>query len=123
MREIKFRAWLGKEERMYEPMRLHFVPDGKLLVEVPNWLTTWEYPEDVKLMQYTGIKDKNGKEIYEGDIVITGERFIGHVVYSVDEEDGSAEWLIDTGDYNECLTTPLKVIGNIYENPELLETK
>jgi len=71
-------------------------------------------------MQYTGLKDKNGKEIYEGDIVKI-EGFINHVVGF---EDGAFRWM-NVGPYlpiaeriseREC-----EVIGNIYENPELLK--
>ena len=70
MREIKFRAWVKSKRKMYHDVR---VGSGGMSIygfkkEYPN---EWVYfhPEDIQLMQYTGLKDKNGKEIYEGDIV------------------------------------------------------
>ena len=105
--------------------------------------------EDVILMQYTGLKDKNGKEIYEGDIVSGGvyygwenETGLGIVEFGKWEQDGSGHeyepstclgWYIKTietdfGYNGECSSLvsgkkkhkQLEVIGNIYENPELL---
>jgi len=124
MREIKFRGWDG--EKMlpsYSAGMCAFVydymadNDGKL-------------PKDIVLMQYTGLKDKNDKEIYEGDVVKTGEDFVGVVEY----DNESVDYCIDTGTgdeyeeteydgdgYKESLTVdPIEVIGNIYENPNLL---
>ena len=94
---------------------------------------TGEYP-DVVLTQSTGIKDKNGADVYEGDIIEatissrwTGvSRWIGVVKYSVER----ASYILE--DINEFLSdfTYLKqssngfeIIGNIYENPELMEMK
>lgn len=90
--------------------------------------------EDLELMQSTGIKDKNGKEIFEGDIVRT-TRFLGRA----DEIGGFYEyekdylgvvkvlegaWVIDTGSDAVDLWSEIdenEVLGNIYENLELLE--
>ncbi|MDG7832197.1 YopX family protein [Streptococcus pneumoniae] len=92
------------------------------------------YPDEIELMQSTGLKDKNGKEIFEGDIVRT-TRFLGRAdeiggFYEYDKEfigivkqlEGS--WVIDTGSDAVCLWTEIEeneIIGNVYENPELLE--
>ena len=75
------------------------------------------------LMQFTGLKDKKGKEIWEGDVVKTGEDFIGVVTfvegeYVVEIPYANAAEL--SGEY-EALWEPKKVLGNIYENPELLK--
>lgn len=92
------------------------------------------YTDEIELMQSTGLKDKNGKEIFEGDIVRT-TRFLGRAdeiggFYEYDKEfigivkqlEGS--WVIDTGSDAVCLWTEIEeneIIGNIYENKEFLE--
>ena len=78
--------------------------------------------EGVVLMQYTGIKDKNGKEIYEGDIVsVTGSKSVG-VYTTCIIKDGQGFKIKDNKtiimDYKEMFLCT--IIGNIYENPELL---
>ena len=105
--EIKFRAWDKKERFMYELGRS----------DIP-----WEYPE-IELMQFTGLHDKNGKEIYEGDVV---KHYNG--VNPVTWETGLASFQMSFSnfvldqeiipDYSEC-----EVIGNVYEHPELLNEK
>ena len=80
--------------------------------------------------QYTGLKDKNGKEIYEGDIAFHRDyECFGYVVFSGDES--AFAFLVITGSNNNGATTEfewlydyadeLEIIGDIYENPELLE--
>ncbi len=111
-REIKFRAWCDKE--MKYDWR---VIDKDILGSIP-------------LMQYTGLKDKNGKEIYEGDIVF---KFgIDDAPYEIKygEQKSSHDW-IGIGFYTESLGEQchifggeyIEIIGNIYENPELINNK
>jgi len=90
---------------------------------------------DVELIQYTGVKDKNGKEIYEGDIVkltgVAGEEGVGEVIF--DKKNASFriktienENKIDFWGFYQLLSVfrvKIEVIGNIFENPELLEQK
>lgn len=130
-REIKFRIWNGAE--MVEDVTV-----GKFGVFYVNptnngldpkdsaSLTpfTTKYDEGTPLMQYTGLKDKNGKEIYEGDIVryeMPGPppedlmiEFIEPIIFSVASFDVEGAPLYVVNDVCE-------VIGNIYENPELLK--
>lgn len=130
---LKFRAWLKKEQKMdnyidhisWLENELYCIGDG---------ITYMVLAEDLVLMQSTGLKDKNGKEIFEGDIVRT-TRFLGRS----DEIGGSYEyekdyvgivkvlegsWVIDTGSDAVYLWSEIdenEALGNIYENPELLE--
>ncbi len=114
MRPIKFRAWDGY--KMVYDMNPDFM--GHLLCGDNEF----EYP----LMQYTGLKDKNGKEIYEGDIVKTGEvvEFMDGNGYGRDE--GTEEHLgyfLVKGARGRSLSRydKVEVIGSIYENKELLK--
>lgn len=124
MREIKFRAWDNVQEVMLSVENIDFRNDLITFNEDDNSLT--DTFEMITLMQYTGMKDKNGKEIYEGDIV--GSL---HMRAEVIFEDGSFrfKWLDKitkrVRKYNEPMfkntNIVFEVIGNIYENKELLE--
>ena len=118
MREIKFRAWDTEREVMTTVT--HMGLDDSEVTMKDEECIRWRapYPYICKLMQYTGIKDKNGKEIYEGDIV----EFYSNVEDEIITEKVEYHFgIYRAGDYfvgkiyNKC-----KVIGNIYENPELL---
>ncbi len=119
MREIKFRAWRRDLKKLY-----------------PSWdiwvtnLYDFEFADQLDLMQYTGLKDckrdvvhPNGQEIYEGDIVRTLSRgwlFTGAVVWKRDGWDVDVEKSAGDGLWYGGLGDVQEVIGNIYENPELL---
>lgn len=113
-REIKFRSW----------------DDSKMIyshnnsINNSNFQNTWFFEkirEDAIVMQYTGLKDKNGEEIYEGDICevhsdgvgkIEWNEFDGGYDYIFSDEANVGIWEVKKG---------LVVIGNIYENPELFK--
>ena len=137
MREIKFRAWIKEDKKMINPRALYFF-DKQLTCdyqeEVFRYINKPFSLEDCVLMQYTGIKDKKGREIYEGDIVKKGNltgiaefntedmgscgccwpEFYG--VGFVIRVEGSKEYFFGAMEIDEC-----EVVGNIYENPELIE--
>lgn len=125
-REIKFRAWDKIKKRMYLDIQLQY-SEGKWLA-LP-YGSHAEPLESFDLMQYTGLKDKNGKEIYEGNILNWG-RHIGNKkplneIVQWYQKDGFCGFrLKSTKDDTYMPINPfnlkLEVIGNIYENESLL---
>ena len=127
----KFRAYdSGSTTRMYQPEEV-MVCDGDIWIDDEDFEAgEWIVNNDLNLMQSTGLFDKDGQEIFEGDIVrqvrtqpTTGNEIITGVVTMLE-----GAWLIMND--NEQLASYLwsemdenEIIGNIYENPELLEDK
>ncbi len=153
MREIKFRAWIKDAPVGYSDTGMYYQEDQYLssfirriysqyMVSHPSYL---DFELEDRLMQYTGLKDKDGKEIYEGDIVENDNNIKLHIYF--DNRDCSfrqssnlknpknegecniqAIYPHERMDFSEKQYTNLpinfnnnKVIGNIYENPELLD--
>jgi uncharacterized phage protein (TIGR01671 family) len=103
MREIKFRAWDKKARNMIMGLPVHSAVAQKIVTKSVDLLTNFPSEDDkFILMQFTGLKDKNGKQIYEGD-VLKYEKYIINVEWN--EEAGNDDF---------------EIIGNVYENPELL---
>ena len=128
MREIRFRVWHKPTQLMDEVVLIDFYNEkiGILYADpVMQCESIQKYNfNEVKLMQYTGLKDKNGVEIYGSDIVLMyGEdKFIVHFDY-----DKACYFLWSTTDMNDVVyfgdfaLSDVEVIGNIHDNPELLE--
>lgn len=149
MREIKFRAWLPDYELMIGE---NFDGVDDLQLEDVRWdlscgiaaiyvdeifdresggdhIQGYEFKlqKDAVIMQFTGLKDKNGVDIYEGGIVNHPDIGIGyidyndkHAAYKIIFKGTTRKWLIDM---IEREMRGIEVIGNIHENPELLENK
>lgn len=130
MREIKFRSWTAWNKKMrYDIHKISFAPpetplNGKAILvefEEPNYAQG--LGTDLTLMQYTGLKDKNGKEIYEGDVLKNYANVNGEVIFV----DGA--FMFSWDEQEEVLTLyeikmqRLEIIGNIYENPELINKR
>ena len=124
MKEIKFRAWDKENEKMMKVSSLHL--ENKEISVKENG--TFHLFRMQDLMQYTGLKDKNGKEIYEGDIVKIiklegyGE-YCDQVEYTGRIECYISEFRIQPLNLrlSDESTVEIEIIGNIYENKNLLE--
>ena len=131
MEALKFRAYDGGSlNRMYQPDEVMVGGGNIWIIDEDSVAGDWIVNNDLHLMQSTGLKDKNGKEIFEGDVVrqvrtqpTTENETITGVVTMIE-----GTWLI----MNDCeqLASKLwsetdenEIIGNIYKNPELLEDK
>ena len=110
MREIKFRAWdKDRREMIFNEFTLH--PSG--------FATTFGSEVDWPIMQFTGLHDLHGAEIYEGDVLREGKKKMDVFWNTL----GSGGWWFSE---NHCHVhkvnlNNIEVIGNIYENPELLK--
>jgi len=142
MRPIKFRVWDSQEEAWVNHSDFTMYLDGSIMIDKPYGTIHEEKPDRFKICQFAGLLDKNGKEIYEGDIVADQndikyiviwheveacwfyeiasktEGYLGY--YGHADIKGKSGQFAPHGSANGYI---FKVIGNIYENPELLDPK
>lgn len=119
MREIKFRCW-EKNEKMLVPVLDICWQDKTVQMPALDGESIWgSHFEQVELMQFTGLKDKNGKEIYEGDIIRWFNSYNEAMVEVIEWETSKAAFYIPGRGYPK--NSEIEIIGNIFENPELLE--
>lgn len=110
---LKFRAWDG--EKMISP--------DYACRQGYGWWTENSIPTySDKVMQFTGLYDKNGKEIYEGDVVSGGNSWASHVENEVVKFENGGFSPFSVAGW-ECTPSPedCEIIGNVFENPELLD--
>ena len=121
MREIKFRAW---HYEVGNPMYKPYMQYSSSTFDLPLfWRPVVDEPCSVEVMQYTGLQDKKGTEIYEGDILRTGQvesaqkpnEWRGQVKFDL------GSFVVDDSYLKDSEEFQFEVIGNIYENPELLQ--
>ena len=124
MLALKFRVWLPDFDQMLRVKALVFEKDKTRCVCGYSFDFYLE-DENATIMQSTGLKDKNGKEIFEGDVLGTKDGLLNGVV---EYRSNLGMWTNSLISYNNferlCnVASNREVIGNIYENPELLEEK
>jgi len=135
MKEIKFRLWDKEKNRMIYPVYqsralknqarhecLHLYPDSSCSLfdnDKEDMIFAIQPDETNRIMQFTGLKDNNGKEIYEGDIVSIIINNVNKGKYEIKWNE--YKWYPFSEGIPPIYTgTKLEVIGNIYENPDLL---
>nr|DAI48678.1 MAG TPA: YopX protein [Caudoviricetes sp.] len=125
MREIKFRAWVKDRKAIFEVILIDYVSKKvTYIVERTGHLLNIRHDKfnDIELMQYTGLKDKNNKEIYDGDII-----FLHGSKYKVIFKTEGARFVLRNNEFELEITfinnnnKRMEVLGNVYENPELME--
>jgi uncharacterized phage protein (TIGR01671 family) len=118
VRDIKFRAWHEHGKRMV------YGPSDD--IRSPSWVLTMCSANKIEPMQYTGLIDKDGNEIYEGDIVKSVDEDLKPQIYTIVWSETRACFDMKLG-YSARILFPLshamEVIGNIYENPDLLSNQ
>ena len=117
MREIKFRAWNKQTRRMEDVRQINFF-DSEML----NGNSEWYSLRHIELLQHTGLNDKNGKEIYEGDIVVLNNIENDNMcIVRYEHSSYRLEGWSLREDLSNVEDRFLEVVGNIYENKNLLE--
>lgn len=122
----KYRAWDKTDKEMYLVDEINF--NRGEFESIGDGITFMRMADEIELMQSIGLKDKNGQEIFEGDVVTNGwkRQVVTFGTQEVEEDFGSIRIyrgfnLYLGGGYPNAIMSEFEVVGNIYENPDLLE--
>ena len=122
----KFRAYDGGSlSRMYQPDEV-MVGNGDIwIIDEDSVAGEWIVNNDIHLMQSTGFKDKNGKEIFEGDVLGTKDGLLNGFIEYREDLGMFVNSLIRYNNFEQLcnVASDREIIGNVYENPELLEVE
>lgn len=123
----KFRAWDGSSlSRMYSPLEVMVGDSDIWIFDEDSEGNEWIVNNDLSLMQSTGLTDKNGKEIFEGDVVKMAKNVYSEPTYYEVVRHRGGAYRLESKQYGCELWlrhTDCEIAGNIYENPELLEVE
>lgn len=128
MNNLKFRAWDKKHKEMFEVIKIEYNPNIIYMAKELSWFVI-RTENEIELMQSTGLFDKNGVEIFEGDIIDVGTRIPFLNKIQRDEETAYLKLVPLDKRWTESYFTNFEdksryeVVGNIYENKELLENE
>ena len=127
---LRFRAWDSWRKRMSIVDRIYIDTKGVRLYD--DFGEYWRDFSEIELMQSTGLFDKNGQEIFEGDILTDGHtpgilrnhQALGFYMVDEKEKERFLSDTVDTEGFEEAkefMGNSIEIIGNVYQNPELLE--
>lgn len=122
----RFRAYdSGSLCRMYRPEEVLVCDDNIWVIDEDSWGNEWLLNNDLNFMQSTGFRDKNGKEIFEGDIIDSTDGFMTGVVEFRESLGMLVSNLVEYNNFERLcnVASSRKIIGNIWEHPELAEVK
>ena len=122
----RYRAWDGGSLwRMYSPEEVWVCDGGIWVIDEDSWDGELILNNDLNLMQSTGLTDKNGKEIFEGDIIDSTDGFMTGVVEFREALGMFVSNLVEYNNFERLcnVASSRKIIGNIWEHPELAEVK
>jgi uncharacterized phage protein (TIGR01671 family) len=137
-RELKFRVWDVKDKKFLNPSDIAINGNGNLLITDSGWYENFENQNlsDYVVQQYTGFKDIDRKEIFEDDIIeleastkdnstkkltATIDYGLGAFLVMTKNEDGDLFFALLQEFHDKIYKYQIKIIGNIFENPELLK--
>lgn len=119
---LRFRSWLKEDKEMVDVEEIHFYKgEFDFIGDAITWMCK---SNDCVLMQSTGLRDKNGKEIFEGDVVKMAKNVYSELTYYEVVRHRGGAYRLESKRYGCELWlrhTDCEIAGNIWENPELLE--